>query len=188
MTDLDVLPAAHHRRMRWANGGGWTTEIIAEPSRGPWEWRLSVADVDVGGPFSLFPGVDRRIALLRGVGFALTVGERAEEVIDVPFHPFEFAGDEATTCRLLGGPVQDLNLMTTRASVSRRLDFIRIEPQSTIDLGDVEVLVVVAGRAQVAGHDLGYLDAIRRARPGPVTVTTLQQGTVITSVTTLPHG
>ncbi len=188
MIDLDLLPAAHHRRMRWANGGGWTTEIIVEPPNGHWEWRLSVADVDVAGPFSLFPGVDRRIALLRGAGFGLTVGGRDEEVIDVPFHPFDFAGDETTTCRLLDGPVQDLNLMTTRGSVARSLDFIRIPPRSAIDLNDVDLLLVVAGRARVAGRDLGYLDAIRRRHPGPVTVASGQEGAVVTSVTALSHG
>ncbi|HEX2784328.1 MAG TPA: HutD family protein [Ilumatobacteraceae bacterium] len=188
MTDLDLLPATQHRRMRWANGGGWTTEIIAEPSSGHWEWRLSVADVDVAGPFSLFPGVDRSIALLRGAGFALTVGGRDEEVIDLPHHPFQFAGDEVTTCRLLDGAVQDLNLMTTRGSGPRRLDFIHIPPLSTIDLSGVDVLVVVGGRAQVAGHDLGYLDAIHRARPGPITVNSRQDGAVVTSATALSHG
>jgi environmental stress-induced protein Ves len=116
------------------------------------------------------------------------VGERAEVVIDVPFRPFEFAGDEATTCRLLDGPVQDLNLMTTRGSAPRRLDFIHIEPQSTIDLSDVDVLVVVSGRARVEGHELGYLDAIRRSGRGDLNVAALQEGAVVTSVTTPSHG
>jgi environmental stress-induced protein Ves len=186
--DLDVLPAARHTRMRWANGGGWTTEIIAEPSSKQWEWRVSVADVDVAGPFSVLPGVNRSIALLRGAGFALTVGGRDEEVIDLPFQPFEFAGDEATTCRLLDGPVQDLNLMTTRGSVPRRLDFIHIPSLSTIDLGGVDLLVVVAGRARVSSHHLSYLDAIRCSGSGPVTVTSMQDGAVVTSVTAASHG
>ena len=83
--DVEVLPASRHTRMRWANGGGWTTEIIAQPSSAHWDWRLSVADVEVAGPFSSFPGIDRSIALLRGSGFALTVGDHDEQVIDVPF-------------------------------------------------------------------------------------------------------
>lgn len=189
MTDLDLLPAAQHRRMRWANGGGWTTEIIAEPPSSRWEWRLSVADVDVAGPFSVFPGVDRSIALLRGAGFALTVGGRDEEVVDLPFHPYEFSGDEETMCRLLDGPVQDLNLMTRRGSVRRRLEFIRMPPLSTVDVSDVDLLVVVAGRVRISGQDLGYLDAIHcPSRPRPLTLISMGDGAVVTSATALSHG
>ena len=123
MTDFEVRLATGHRRMRWANGGGWTTEIVAEPSSDRWAWRLSVADVEVDGPFSLFPGIDRTIALLHGAGFALTIGGRDEHVIDTPFQPFDFPGEAATSCRLIGGPVQDLNLMSDPRSARRRLEF-----------------------------------------------------------------
>ena len=172
MTDFEILPAEGHRRMRWSNGGGWTTEIIAVPSRRHWDWRLSVADVEAAGPFSLFPGVDRRIALLRGAGFALTVGEGDEQVVDTPFQPFEFSGDETTSCRLIDGPVQDLNLMARRSSVPRCLDFVHLAPLAEVKLSDVDLVVVVAGRVQIGGRDLGYLDAIRCvAHPRSVTLT-----------------
>jgi uncharacterized protein len=188
VTDLDVLPAARHRRMRWSNGGGWTTEIIAEPSSTHWDWRLSVADVDVAGPFSVFPGVDRSIALLRGAGFALTVGDRGEEVVDLPFHPYEFSGDEETMCRLLDGPVQDLNLMTRRGSVRRLLEFIRIPPLSTIDVSEVDLLVVVAGQIRISGRDLGYLDAIHcPSGSRPLTLKSIGDGAVVASATALSH-
>ena len=161
MTDFEILPATRHTRMRWANGGGWTTEIIAVPSSRRWDWRLSVADVDAAGPFSLFPGVDRSIALLRGAGFALTVGGGDEQVVDAPFRPFQFSGDETTSCRLIDGPVQDLNLMTRRGSAPRRLDFVRLAPPAEVELSDVDLVVVVAGEVRIGGRDLGYLDTIR---------------------------
>ena len=188
MNDVTVWPASGHTRMRWANGGGWTTEIVAEPSGSDWSWRLSVADVDVAGPFSMFPGVDRSIALLRGNGFALTVGERDEQVIDTPFRPFEFAGDEMTTCRLIDGPVQDLNLMTTRRSVSRCLDFIHIPAMSHRLLSAVDIAVVVAGRARVGSHDLGYLDSIRPVSPTrPIEVTSSVEDVVLATATAHDH-
>ena len=166
--------------MRWANGGGWTTEIIAEPSSAQWSWRLSVADVAVDGPFSAFPGVDRTIALLRGAGFALTVGGRVEQIIDVPFRPFEFAGDAVTTCRLIDGPVQDLNLMTTPQSGHRRLDFVHLASGTTTELGDVEVVVVVSGQVRIGDHHLGYLDAIRCAsRSTTLSLTAASDGAVV---------
>jgi environmental stress-induced protein Ves len=178
--------------MRWANGGGWTTEIVAEPPGEAWEWRLSVADVDAAGPFSALPGVDRSIALLRGNGLALTIGDRAEQIIDTPFESFEFAGDETTSCRLIDGPVQDLNLMTARGSVTRRLDFIRIPPFTRGVLEPVEVAVVVAGHARVGDHDLGYLDAIRTSPPmrpatRPIEVNTAAAAVVLATATAGYH-
>ncbi len=189
MTDFEVRPAASHRRMRWVNGGGWTTEIIAEPSSDRWSWRLSVADVGVDGPFSSFPGVDRSIALLRGNGFALTVGGRDEHVIDTPFRPFQFAGDEATTCRLIDGPVQDLNLMTIRQSGPRRLDFVHVAPGAATELDDADVVVVVSGEVRIGGHRLGYLDTIRGAAPARFgALTSVGDHAVVASVVALHHG
>jgi environmental stress-induced protein Ves len=169
--------------MRWANGGGWTTEIIAEPSSARWSWRLSVADVAVDGPFSSFPGVDRTIALLRGAGFALTVGGHDEQIIDAPFRPFEFAGGDATTCRLIDGPVQDLNLMTTRQSGRRRLEFVHLAPGATTELGEVDAVVVVSGQVRIRGDHLGYLDTIRCASPSTtLALTPASDGAVVATV------
>lgn len=188
MTRYQVLPATAHKRMRWSNGGGWTTEIVAEPAGIRWDWRLSVADVEAAGPFSSFPGIDRSIALLRGRGFALTVGERDEHVIDAPFQPFEFSGDEPTSCRLIDGPVQDLNLMTTRESAPRRLDFVHVAPHSTAELDGVDLAIIVAGGVRIGGRDLGYLDAVRRT-PGsrPLSLTSLGGGSVVASATAADH-
>jgi uncharacterized protein len=161
VNDYEVLLADQHRRMPWANGAGMTTEIIAWPSPDAWEWRLSVADVDSSGPFSAYPGVDRTIALLRGNGFALTVGEHEERRIDRPFEPFQFSGDEPTSCRLLDGAVQDLNLMCRRVTSRRRLEFVEFNESATIDVTDCEMMVVVSGRMRVGQQRLGYLDAVR---------------------------
>ncbi len=161
MNDYEVLPADQHRRMPWANGAGMTTEIIAWPSTDAWEWRLSVADVDSSGPFSTYPGVDRTIALLRGNGFALTVGDHDERRIDQPFQPFDFSGDEPTSCRLLDGAVHDLNLMCRRVASSIRLEFVELNEAATIDVTGCELVVVVGGRMRLDRHELGYLDALR---------------------------
>ena len=180
-----MWPAERHVRMRWANGGGWTTEIIAEPSSTMWEWRLSVADVDAAGPFSVFPDVDRTIALLRGNGFALSfAGDTEDVVISEPFQPFEFSGDEVTSCRLIDGPVQDLNLMTRRDSADRRLEFVHLPPRAVTEIGGKDVVVVVAGGVRIGERDLGYLDAIRPVSPArTLNVMSSGEGAVLASVT-----
>lgn len=94
----------------WRNGGGVTRELLAWPDPADWRLRISVADIAADGPFSAFPGVRRWFTLLSGKGV----------VLDLPDHPLTlrpgdaplaFDGVAAPDCRLLGGPVRDLNLM-----------------------------------------------------------------------------
>ena len=172
MRNANIIRAADHRRMRWANGGGWTTEIIAVPSSAAWEWRLSIADVASDGPFSVFPDVDRTIALLSGTGFALTTNGAAEQIIVEPFRPYEFDGAADTDCRLIDGPIVDLNLMVRRRTASLELRFIRVEPATPTPI-DARLLLVIAGTAVCGPHRLGPFDALRvgdLSAPGPAVV------------------
>jgi hypothetical protein len=77
--------------------------------------RVSVADIDRDGPFSVFPGVQRWFVVLQGAGVALTVDGRVQ-CLARGDAPLLFAGDAAVDCRLLDGPTRDLNLMLRGAS------------------------------------------------------------------------
>jgi uncharacterized protein len=144
-----ILRAADHRRMRWLNGGGWTSEILAWPHHDDWEWRLSIADIERSGPFSVFPDVDRTIALLQGVGFVLSATEQPSVTIVRRHEPFEFSGAEPIECTLIDGPVQDLNLMVRRVAAPRRLRF--FEVINSIEVVDFEVAIVLSGTIRL-GH------------------------------------
>ena len=99
----------------WKNGGGKTTELEVEAQEGSkFLWRLSIADVERPGPFSDFAGYKRTIMLLEGDGMALTFDGHEPQRIAEPYRPFVFDGGWKTECRLLGGPVRDLNLMVER--------------------------------------------------------------------------
>lgn len=165
MNDFEILRASSHRRVPWLNGGGWTTEIIAWPSRDSWEWRLSVANVDSAGPFSEFPGVDRTIAMLQGNGMVLSV-DGTDTRIESPLFPFSFSGDDQTTCAPIDGPVQDLNLMVRRGTSPKRLVFVPVE--ESIQLSDFDIAVVVSGRVEVNGlGQLNLHDALLPKMPSP---------------------
>ena len=71
-----LLRNADHRRMPWKNGGGETVEVIVHPegaSLSDFGWRVSMASVASDGPFSVFPGIDRTLAVLSGNGMALSI-------------------------------------------------------------------------------------------------------------------
>lgn len=108
----------------WRNGGGVTRELVAWPDAQEWDWRISVAEVASSGPFSRFDGVRRWLAILDGAGVRLDFPSATVE-LTARDAPLAFSGEDPVECRLLGGTVQDLNLMlrarpTTRADASMR--------------------------------------------------------------------
>lgn len=114
-----LIPLAACRRMPWKNGGGETTEIAASPEGAgldAFDWRVSMARVDGDGPFSLFPGIDRTLAILDGEGLRLTIEGRDLVALTQQSPPLAFPADVATGSSLLGGPVTDLNVMARRTT------------------------------------------------------------------------
>lgn len=107
VTHLD--PSAY-RRMPWKNGLGVTTEIARSPRDGDFDWRVSIAQVAMNGPFSLFPGCTRIILALDGAGMILTAGAHPEVALG-PLEPWTFSGDVQTTCVLRDGPFRDFNVI-----------------------------------------------------------------------------
>ena len=94
----------------WQNGGGVTRELLARPAADAWRVRVSVADVDADGPFSVFDGVERWFAVLAGNGVVLTVAG-GEHRCTADGDALVFEGAATTACRLIDGPTRDLNLM-----------------------------------------------------------------------------
>jgi uncharacterized protein len=69
LTGIVVLPAFARRPRPWKNGGGLTYDVAAYPPGGDldsFDWRVSIAHVEKDGPFSVFAGVTRTLALLEG--------------------------------------------------------------------------------------------------------------------------
>ena len=119
-----IRKAADYRRMPWRNGGGETAEIAIYPEHAgiaDFEWRVSMATVTSGGPFSSFPGVDRTLAILSGQGIELELDAGGPQPVTPKSAPLSFMGETPAYCRLLGGAVMDLNIMTRRDAFSHRL-------------------------------------------------------------------
>lgn len=155
---LRLLPPAEHRRARWKNGGGWTTELARAPAEGEGEfdWRISIAEVDVDGEFSRFPGIDRSLLVLAGEGMVLERAGVGAHTLRRSDPPLAFAGELDVFARLLAGPTRDFNVMTRRGTFDHTLT--RLELAGTHALASAGretcLIYVEAGSAQLGPHAL----------------------------------
>lgn len=121
---IRLIRSSDYQRKRWKNDGGWTTEIASAPladSASGFRWRVSIADIETDGPFSLFPDIDRDLLLLAGKGIELDIDEAPPVRLDQRFQRIHFAGEADVHCRLLAGPTRDFNVMTVRGRVAAEI-------------------------------------------------------------------
>lgn len=159
---MRVQRSAEHRIVPWANGLGITADVFLWPAGvEDWTWRLSLADVTDDVPFSRMVGIDRHIMVANGAGMGLTIDGAAEVRMDEQFGPLTFDGDVVTTCRLIDGPINDLNLMVRRGRAVGSLRSVRLAPGSTLatEADDVAV-VVLAGSVGIGLDSLTPFDAV----------------------------
>jgi uncharacterized protein len=105
-----VISAADVSPQSWKNGGGQTRELLAWPHLADWVVRVSVADIEADGPFSVFEGVQRWFGVLSGKGVRLYDFE-----LHVGSELLSFDGALAPDCELVDGPTRDFNLMHRRS-------------------------------------------------------------------------
>ena len=141
-----TIPPSEIRTMPWKNGGGVTHEIATGDTAAPgqaWGWRLSLAEVAQDGPFSLFPGIDRIIAVIEGAGMDLLHADGAVTALE-PFQAVRISGDEALSSRLRGGGVRDMNVMVLRDLFKATLEIWQGPRAADLACGDGEILIVHA--------------------------------------------
>lgn len=171
MVRPSLIPLSAQRRVPWKNGLGTTREVATCPEdAGVSErflWRVSVASVAQSCPFSEFHGYERTILLVSGDGFELDFADAAPaRALRSPLEACTFQGEWRTRCRLLGGPVEDLNVMVDRTRASATVEVARERLSRDLD-APVSAAVVVAaggpGEVEVGGrtHALGSGDALR---------------------------
>jgi environmental stress-induced protein Ves len=166
---MQILRKASFTATPWKNGGGITHEVIRVPAGdGVFRWRVSVAQIDVSGPFSDFTGYRRTMVLLRGRGVRLTFdGAPPTSLTDVG-DLAEFDGALKTDCCLVDGPCTDLNLMVAKsvgrvgASVERLreprvLPALRNGVSLVFGISGGLAVECAAGRAQLEPWDLAIL-------------------------------
>ncbi len=137
----------------WKNGAGVTRQIAVSPADAgvaDFDWRISVAEVERDSPFSAFPGVDRCIVLVRGVGMHLkSAGGEVDHRLDEPLAPFRFPGDMPLEATLIGGACSDFNVMTRRGVW--RSEVVVHAAAFDVRACNVFVLLCIEGEWQVPG-------------------------------------
>ncbi|MBT2447727.1 HutD family protein [Streptomyces sp. ISL-43] len=165
---IRILRAAGRPAATWKNGGGVTREIAAGPEGAGMDdfaWRVSLAEVTAGGPFSVFPGVDRTLTLAEGAGMDLRTGG-VRRLVDRRLEPQRFPGDEPTDCRLLGGPVVNFNVMHRRGAVTAETAVVRGDLALTVRPGETVLVVALEGATELDGSaELGPYDAALMTGP-----------------------
>jgi uncharacterized protein len=114
---IRYIAASQYLPMPWKNGRGVTFEIAVDPRRAGldrFDWRLSTALIGEDAEFSMFPGIDRTLAIVSGNGVDLTFEPGRTVRLDRQSVPLSFAADLPLRARLVDGPVVDLNIMTRR--------------------------------------------------------------------------
>jgi environmental stress-induced protein Ves len=143
-----LIPFAGLCPVPWKNGGGSTTEIaVFPPDAGfdDFDWRVSLATISADGPFSVFPGVDRTLALVEGHGVTLDID--GEPVLVSAAEPVvAFEGDARVAAKLNRGATVDFNVMTRtdrcyHSFGRRRLD----GPSNFVARAPVTVLFLAEG-------------------------------------------
>jgi len=161
-----ILRAADRVAVPWKNGGGLTREVAAHPPQsdlGNFDWRVSLAEVRRGGPFSSFPGVDRHMAVISG-RLELAISSRDTLSLSSDTAPLSFPGEVPVYAEPRPEPVTDLNVMTRRgrfvASLTRcrvAQTRVRLEAETTLLLA----LAPLTLRAASIDANLSALDAAR---------------------------
>lgn len=149
---MRILRANERTAVPWKNGGGVTSEVAVFPPGAGFDdfgWRISIARIERGGPFSLFPGIDRTLAMLEG-RVTLTIEGRTPIALSPQSPPVQFPGDTATSAELIGDDATDLNVMTRRD-----VFFARIAPAegSCVGTSGAAATLFVA-RAEAALHEM----------------------------------
>ena len=151
----------------WSNGGGTTRELLRA---GDGAWRISLADIDAGGPFSAFGGLRRVLTVVDGPVLGLEVD--GETHVAEPQRPFAFSGDAVVVASVPEGPVRVLNVVVDAALVTPHVTVLELGRTSVLPLADDQAAYVVkgdgattlvAGPGEVAGRCTVAVVTLQRA-------------------------
>jgi uncharacterized protein len=167
-----ILRAAERSAVPWKNGGGVTREVAVHPRGSGFEsfdWRVSIAEVRAGGPFSVFPDIDRSMAVLEGA-LSLMIAGRDPLTLSADTPPVHFCGEAHVAAEPLGGAVTDLNVMTRRGRCRSRMSRTHVHGLARLPIAEATALILALTplglESGTSRSELARLDAALLERPG----------------------
>ncbi|PWF45106.1 HutD/Ves family protein [Massilia glaciei] len=149
----------------WKNGAGSTIEIATAPKGAgfdDFDWRVSLATIAQDGPFSVFPGIERTLALVEGAGMTLDIEGHSRFRLSDEHPVLEFAGESVVKASLNGGATTDFNVMTRRARCHHRLGRRTLAGSSEFaPRGDVTLLFLADGESLSVSSEVERLGMVR---------------------------
>ncbi|MES3023790.1 MAG: HutD family protein [Pseudomonadota bacterium] len=163
MTSL--IPYAALAPTCWKNGGGSTIEIAVAPMGAgfdDFDWRISLATIAQDGPFSVFPGIERTLALVEGAGMTLDIEGHSRFCLSDDTPVLEFAGESVVKASLNGGATTDFNVMTRRARCHHRLGRRTLAGSAEFaPRGDLTLLFLADGESLSVSSEVERLGMVR---------------------------
>jgi hypothetical protein len=145
-----ILRESSYITVPWKNGGGVTREILRSPPESTaFDWRLSLATIDLPGPFSAFEGYHRTLVLVRGAGVELNFAQHGRSKLNSVGQMVSFDGAWQTRCTLLDGPSTDLNLMVSQERAQSASRAVQLTAAETIQTADWSQILVCCLSGQI---------------------------------------
>ncbi|WP_162244237.1 MULTISPECIES: HutD family protein [unclassified Rhizobium] len=144
---MNFLRAEDQRLVPWKNGCGVTREVAVYSDKGmgpEFLWRVSIAIVNKDGPFSIFEGVDRTIAVMHGDGIILHSGGNSVSLTPTS-EPHAFKGELPVEASVMESQTTDLNVMSRRECFDHSMERLVLKNTVAIDGEADETLIVFNG-------------------------------------------
>ena len=78
---LNILRCDDVPATPWRNGAGLARDLLHWPDVADWQLRISVADIDVDSPFSVYAEAERWFAVVEGAGVRLHLPSGWQRVV-----------------------------------------------------------------------------------------------------------
>lgn len=164
-----ILRSHGHKKILWKNGGGFTNEINRYPNNNneDFDWRLSMATVQFpGGPFSIYPNIDRTLSIIDGENLILTLNNNQLINLNKNSPPYSFSGEIPIICQIHEDILIDFNVMTKRDKFRHIVQrFILKNDQTPMNISndnqDIIFILVAQGNLQINEIKITKGDAIK---------------------------
>jgi environmental stress-induced protein Ves len=167
---VEIVRFAQLPSLAWKNGLGTTTQLAIHPAsadQNTFDWRVSVATLTATAPFSSFPGIERRLAMLEGE-VTLLRDDGSSVTLDSTSPVLMFSGDERIVGRVESGIAIDLNLMYRPSRWQATMRRVALREGMYIRSPEMTMLCAVApGAIDLDGRriELGRFDLLRTTKP-----------------------